>query len=296
LPQKPTDTRKRSHADERTAARRALLQIFEPTAQFGLDLGLSVRELTSILREAAVRSVAVQQLEGSHRINMSGIAATTGIPRGEISRILKPRPTSRKLDSDRHQQATNRVLAAWSQGQRFTTSTGQPAVLKIYGRGATFETLVKKHGRGIPIRAMLDELARRRAVEVRSSRLIRFKAMFAVDRKLSSRTIENFGNRGSKLLSVMLNGMRHPENSVTIDLGSRISADTIPRFRKDASGVGLKLLANIKSMLMMTEKGKILLSSSSLENQVVATIIIHRVSAKYKKPVLITRRNLQRGI
>jgi Family of unknown function (DUF6502) len=284
-----------SSTKARIVATRALLRLFNPVVQFGFDSGMSIHELTSVLREAAVRSVATQQLEVSHRINISGIAATTGIPRAEISRILKAKPSSTRQDTNRHQQATNRVLAIWCQDQRYTTSVGQPAVLKIYGRGATFESLAKKHGHGIPTRAILDELVRRGAVEVRSAQTVHFRALRAVDQKSIWRAIENFGIRGAKLLSVMLSGVRHPANFVIIDLGSRISPDKISEFRKAASAATFNLFADIESTLKKAEKGKILLGSSSIANRVVATIIIHRVSAKSKRPVLANRRNLRRA-
>ena len=79
----------RGRKDARTLAKKALLQLFEPLVEFVLDSGLSTLELHSIFREAAVRTVAARQLELSPRVNISGIAASTGIPRAEISRILK---------------------------------------------------------------------------------------------------------------------------------------------------------------------------------------------------------------
>ncbi len=144
--------------------------------------GLSIQELQSILRESAIRSVAERQLEVLRRVNISGIAASTGIPRAEISRILKSTAGPLGKFADRQQQSTNRILAAWHQDPKFTTPEGKPADLKIYGRGPTFESLVRNHGRGIPTRAMLDELTRAGAAEVLSSRLIRVKALVAVDR------------------------------------------------------------------------------------------------------------------
>ena len=69
---------------------------------------------------------------------------------------------------------------AWHQVPRFTDSKGQPADLKLYGRGASFESLVRRYGRGIPTRAVLDELIRTRTVEMLSSQKIRAKASIAV--------------------------------------------------------------------------------------------------------------------
>ena len=86
----------------------------------------------------------------SHRVNISGIAATTGIPRAEISRILKSSAEPGPKSIDRQQISTNRILAAWHDEPKFTDANGHPADLELYGRGATLESLVKTYGRGIP--------------------------------------------------------------------------------------------------------------------------------------------------
>src|SRR5580698_9197533 len=80
-------TTKINRNDVRVIARKALLQLLEPLVGFVLDSGLSTHEWHSILRESAVRTVAAKQMEVARRVNISGIAASTGIPRAEISRI-----------------------------------------------------------------------------------------------------------------------------------------------------------------------------------------------------------------
>src|SRR5580658_6140325 len=117
---------KSKRIDVRVIARKALLQLLEPLAGFVIDAGLSTNELHRIMRQAAVRSVAARQLETSHRINISGIAATTGIPRAEISRILKLSTSPYEQPRDRQQKSTNRILAAWHEVPKFTNSNGQP--------------------------------------------------------------------------------------------------------------------------------------------------------------------------
>ncbi len=70
------------------AAREALAKWLDPLSAFIVDCGLSVSEVNSILRTAAVHTAAARQLKDSDRVNISGIAAVTGISRGEVSRIL----------------------------------------------------------------------------------------------------------------------------------------------------------------------------------------------------------------
>jgi hypothetical protein len=285
--------------DVRVAARSALLQLLEPLVEFVIDSGLSTNELHSILREAAVRSVAARQIQMLRRINISGIAASTGIPRAEISRILKSTTNTRQQGADRQQQSTNRILAVWHQDPKYTTSGGKPADLKIYGRGPTFEALVRSHGRGIPIRAILDELTRTGAAEVLSSHLVRAKASVAVDRGVALRAIRSFGERATELLSTMLQNMRNPESPKFIASvsGANITPAVMPRFRKELASKGADFLAEIRDSMFRETTIESAKRRSSRANRVSLTVFYHEApgKAKPKKDVVNKRRNFRRG-
>jgi hypothetical protein len=291
-------TARTSRNDVRGVARKALLQLLEPLIGFVLDSGLSTHELHTILREAAVRSVAARQVEITRRVNISGIAASTGIPRAEISRILKSTGNSSGPVSDRQQQSTNRVLAVWHQDPKFTTSGGKPADLKIYGRGSTFEVLVRNHGRGIPTRAMLDELTRTGAAEVLSSRLVRVKTSVAVDRGMTPRVIRSFGQRATELLSTMLQNMRNPESPEFIASisESNISSTLIPLFRKELASKGADLLADLHDSLFRETTSGLPKKNSSRTSRVSVTIFYHETPRKIKpkKEAMKKRRNYRR--
>ena len=272
--------------------------MLEPLVGFVLDSGLNTHELHSILREAAVRSVAARQMETARRINISGIAASTGIPRAEISRILKTPTESNRQIIDRQQQSTNRVLAVWHQDPRFTTPAGKPADLKIYGRGATFETLVKNHGRGIPTRAVLDELISAGAAEVQSTGLLRVKTSIAVDRGLTPRVIRSFGERATELLSTMLQNMRDPETPKFIASisNANLSPAVVPLFRKELANKGADFLADINDSLSREHASAVATRKSRRSTRVSVTIFYHESqrTAKSKKGVARKRRNFRR--
>jgi len=284
--------------DVRLVARRALMQMFEPLVGFVLDSGLSTQELHAILREAAVRSVASRQMETARRINISGIAASTGIPRAEISRILKSPAESQRQIIDRQQQSTNRILAVWHQDPIFTTPAGRPADLKIYGRGATFETLVKTHGRGIPTRAVLDELTRAGAAEVLSNGMLRVKTSIVVDRGVTPQAIRSFGERATELLSTMLQNMRQPESPKFIASisSTNISPAVIPLFRKELANKGTDFLADIDDSLTRENGGAIASRKTRRSTRVSVTIFYHELqrTAKSGKGIPKKRRNLRR--
>jgi hypothetical protein len=272
--------------------------LLEPLVGFVLDSGLSTHELHSILRESAVRTVAAKQMEVARRVNISGIAASTGIPRAEISRILKSNADSPRLAIDRQQQSTNRILAAWHQDPKFTTPGGKPADLKIYGRGATFETLVRNHGRGIPTRAMLDELTRTGAVEVLSSRLVRVRTLVAVDRGVTPRVIRSFGDRATELLSTMLQNMRNPDSPrfVASISGTNVSQTLMPLFRKELASKGADFLTDIHESLYRETLSGLSKGHRARTSRVSVTVFYHESPRKAdgRKIAVKKRRNFRR--
>jgi uncharacterized protein DUF6502 len=177
------------------------------------DCGLSISEVNSILREAAVRGAAGRQIEVEKRINISGIAAATGVSRGEISRILRDGYAAPEPIDDRQQNPANRVLTAWHRDPRFLTSNRLPAALKLYGRGPTFEFLVRQYGRGLPTRAVFDQLTRIGAIELRASQHVFPKMSVAVDRRITPKMIKAYGDWATDLLSTNLLNAAKPDAS-----------------------------------------------------------------------------------
>jgi Family of unknown function (DUF6502) len=203
-PEKVARPRKPNGTGIQVAARKTLRQLLEPLSGLAFDCGLSIGEVNSILREAAVRGVAGRQLEDEKRINISGIAAATGVSRAEISRILRDGDAAPELIDDRHQNPANRILAAWHRDPRFLTSNRLPAALKLYGRGATFEFLVRQYGRGLPTRAVFDQLTRIGAIELRASQEVSPKMSVAVDQRITPQMIKAYGGWATDLLSTKL--------------------------------------------------------------------------------------------
>lgn len=280
-----------TRADVRVAARKALLQLLEPLSAFAVDAGFSAGDMCLLLRESAVRSVAMSQLETSQRINISGIAATTGVSRAEISRILKQRTSQDDRESNRRQQSTNRVLARWHDKPKFTDINGQAAILKLYGRGATFESLVKLYGRGIPTRAVLDELLRSRAVEVLPGQRIRATTCVSVHVGLSPKIVTRFGSCASDLLSTMLSYRRESESPRILATATVLAApDELPVIGRE--------LVN-KSAEFLSEIGKLSASVSRRHGLRTVGVTVFSHEKELKKPPkrsLANRTNFRRRL
>ena len=170
------------------AARTALANLLRPLSAFVFDSGLSISEVNFIFRAAAVQSAAVRQLENSDRVNISGIAAVTGIPRGEVSRILNSTRSLTFGTTLGRQNITSGILSAWHCDPDYLTAARRPRDLKIFGSGRTFESLVRTYGQGIPIRAILDELKRAGAIQLLiASQRVRANMLVAIDPHITSK-------------------------------------------------------------------------------------------------------------
>ena len=141
------------------------------------DCGLDTIELISLLREVSIQRAVKRQSRPGERISIARISAVTGISRGEISGLINSKSRA-KSKAIFHESALNRVLSGWRSDARFLIRH-RPKPLALFGRAASFEALVKTYGRGLPIRAILDELICVGAIEVSSSRMVVLKKDFA---------------------------------------------------------------------------------------------------------------------
>ncbi|HEV7359018.1 MAG TPA: DUF6502 family protein, partial [Steroidobacteraceae bacterium] len=128
------------------AALVALKRVVNPLMDVMFDTGITVREISRMIRDIAVRSASVRIARESGRSSYSRIAIITGLARGEVARIMETSEPSVGVRIEQH--PVRRVLAAWHDNQRFLSITGDPAVLPIFGRKRSFEQLVAVHSGG----------------------------------------------------------------------------------------------------------------------------------------------------
>jgi hypothetical protein len=246
---------------------------------------------------ATVNCVADRQREINGRVNFSGIAASTGISRSEISRLLRVKKAKDPCFSA-GQQATNRVLRIWHYDPRYTNSNGQPADLKIFGSGPTFDSLARRHGGGIPTRAILDELGRTESIEIIDSERVRVKTLMVQDRGVNVNAVRAFGVHATALMSTMLANMRDPSQIQFISSigGSMNSAKSLPLFRREVSNKGSEFLAVMRDRFFRDNSPASDSRISRDASRISVTVFLHENKKKKvtKKQTTTIRRNLRR--
>jgi hypothetical protein len=211
----PQESRSSDHLKETTLF--ALERVVDPLVYLMFDAGITVREFCRLIRERAVRSAVTRVKRESGRSSNSRVAIITGLARAEVARILNVEDVSSGTRPGRH--PARRVLAAWYANRQFLGANGDPAILPIFGRRRSFEQLVALNSGGIPVRAMLDQLAQMNAVEILAGQRVKAKSRVPIFKGMTSTAIANLGERAGDLLRT---------------LGGNIRATTNPLFEETA--------------------------------------------------------------
>lgn len=265
----------------------------EPLSAFVIDCGLRISEANLLLRRAAVQSAAARQLENSNRVNISGIAAITGIPRGEVSRILDPGSCLPTGVIQGRQNIASRILNAWHRDPNYSTATRGPRELKVFGEAPTFESLVKEYGQGIPARAIIDELTRIGAIQLLgSSEKILAKRSLAINPQITYKKIRDLEAATDDLLFYL----KPPSKAAIVEKvsGARVWSGRGPPFRKRFESKTADLLRGLHIRLAH-KKGKRIPSEVRMVAHLSVKIVYREAPAQLAKRSLKSRRNLRRN-
>lgn len=143
----------------------ACLYFMMPVARFLLRAGISYREFSELSKVAFVRVASEEFGIRGRPTNMSRIAAMTGIPRKDVSRIRSIAPL---YCSDIRVELSplGDVLHYWHTDPQFLAATGHPRKLSFGDGEDSFSALVKKRVGDVPAGAIRVELIRAGAVSV----------------------------------------------------------------------------------------------------------------------------------
>jgi len=154
---------------------RSLSQILESLAHILVQSGISFPSLTRMARVAFVSAArdSKQDAGRAPKISIASIAASTGLTRPEVSRILRSGCVSTTAHS---MSRAEQVAGGWITDKQYIGTRKSPRPLRFEGKGATFSSLVRAYSGDIPARAMLLEMKRLQMVhqdETDTIRLVR---------------------------------------------------------------------------------------------------------------------------
>ena len=145
----------------------ALDNLLEPIVAMLLRNGVTYQEFASFSKNTFV-SVAQRDFGVRGRpTNSSRISAMTGIDRREVGRIKEALAADSPVAQVRESQdRMSRVVRGWYEDADFRDRDGHPILLPIEEGDRSFKELVRRHGGGLPFKAVLKELMAADNVEV----------------------------------------------------------------------------------------------------------------------------------
>ena len=250
----------------------ALRQVIDSLLELMFDAGVTVREFNYLVRERAVHAAARRVAKESGRSSKSRVAIMTGLARSEVGRISRTSDPHTKSRSGQH--PARRVLAAWFENSQFLSAGGEPAVLPIFGKKRTFESLVRNHGGGIPVRAMLDELTQIDAVHLLPNQRVRARSRVPISMGLTPDAITAVGERCGDLLQTLTNNFRRAAPPLFEATSVITDADPamIPIIRREIAEQGESFINGAGSLLKRSRKSNRASSSLASKRRLGVTI------------------------
>jgi len=221
--------------------------------------GMSYRAFSDVARNVFV-DVAEQEfsLPGRKPSN-SRTAVLTGINRKDIAK-LKSRPHPLSEHSQDAPNPAARVITAWTNDPRFHDETGNPKPLLVEEQPTqsdSFTTLVKDYSRDVPVRALIDELLRIKAV-ARDGDHVQLLVSAYIPIEDMAENLRIFGTAAADLLKTMDHniGREPPGPFLQRTVSYNISADDLETIRQRCREEGQALLLQINEWLSEFEREK----------------------------------------
>ncbi len=275
-----------------------MAQILVPLANFAIQRGISAQEFQKMWRIAVVSESARSQRNANLRVNVARISASTGIPRAEISRILRNEDTTKWSQEAAKPHSINRVVNEWSSNPSFVTKRGRPRELKIFGTGTTFEALVQSTGGGLPVRAVLDELVRLGSVELIGVRKVRLILAVTGNRGYSTREMFHLTEHATNILEGIFRKITNIRTELLVSgIEGEVHGETnLPLFRKQALSGGENLLSDLRENLFASTKKNVAEDIETASRRVRIAVIYQEIpTVTGGETFAKKRRNLRRA-
>jgi hypothetical protein len=152
-------------------AERAVAAVLQPLARLMIDQGVQLAQVSEMLKSVLVKESVARYGFNEREVSDTRVALLTGVHRKDVKRLR----AAQQAQSSRAKQVISvpaAVIARWISEPRFLNIDQSPRTLAKSPKSGTlgepdFPTLVAEISRDVSSRAVLDELLRLGAVEMR---------------------------------------------------------------------------------------------------------------------------------
>lgn len=234
----------------------AALRILTPLVRILLRNGVAYGTFSALVKKAYVKVATEDFTIDGRKQTVSRVSVLTGLHRKEVTRIQKDMAEGDDSTlKEKHNRAA-RVISGWQLDREFQGSNGAPLPLPIKGRGATFETLVRRFSGNMPVRAVLDELERVGAV-AKDDQRVRLLTPGYLPEGDEQMKLHILGTDVSALIGTIEHnlqaekGQAHLQRKVSYD---NLPQEALPKFRDVSANMAQDLLNELDRYLAKQDR------------------------------------------
>ena len=220
---------------DQTVLRNACRTLLKPIASFLMKCGMTYREFADISKSAFVEVAGEEYGIKGRQTNVSRVSLLTGISRKEIKRQREFLEQQQEGPAGKTTDAT-RVLSGWYQDVDFVDANGQPLVLPVDGKGATFTELCARYAGDIAVTTMSKELKRVGAIEAGADGRLTARRRHYIPTPFDPQWLMNagsvFADLGNNINHNLVAEGDNPSRFLGRATDDAIDAAAIPEFRE----------------------------------------------------------------
>jgi len=235
----------------------AVYSILKSLIGFMFRSGISFGEFSELAKKAYVKEIEKELLASGEKATTSKIAIITGLTRKEVAAIRKEAPLKGGV-SQQHNRAV-RVISGWLSDSTYCDKQGKAKVLTVQGKKGSFEALVSQYSGDMPYRAVMNELIRTGAVELKEKTKV---ALIRAAHIPSADDNEKYALLGEDV-PLLISTIKHNimEENLEPFYQRKVSYDNVPKehledFKKIAKEENQALLEKLNKWLLAHDMGK----------------------------------------
>lgn len=181
---------------------RAVYKLLLPLVKLLIRQGMPHSVFADVARHAYVDAATKEFTIPGRKQSISRVSVLTGINRKDIAKLRK-RPHPLENDAANQYNRAHRVINAWLRDGRFQNEQGNPRPLPFDGDEFSFSELVRLYSGDVPVRALLDELQRIKAVSINNEEQVSLLTQAYLPQEDTAEKLRIFGNAAADLLSTL---------------------------------------------------------------------------------------------
>jgi Family of unknown function (DUF6502) len=233
----------------------AMARLLRPLVKLLLEKGISYDQAADVLRKTYcdVAFTDAFALPGRKQTD-SRVSVLTGLTRKDVARLKEMTLESPGLMAN-HNRATRVATGWWLDHPDAAAASGVKA-LPLEGDGPSFATLVRKFSGDMPVRAVLDELLRLKAVTFDGSIVELVRHNYVPDGSEVNK-IEYLGTDVADLISTISHNLRAGPSDALLQrrmFSDNVPAELVSELHKQLVGMAVPTLDEAKRTLALYDR------------------------------------------